>query len=59
MRKPVCGRYDTNRSVQPQKMATGLKFQIEEEVGLYYLHVCCENKKADQLCCYSAADLRL
>ena len=32
MRKPVFGvptRPDTNRAVQPQKMARGLKFQIE------------------------------
>ena len=32
---------DTNRTVQPQKKARGLKFQIEEVEGLYYL--CSEN----------------
>ena len=39
MRKPVFGfntRSDTNRAVQPQKMAEGLKFRIKEVVGLYY-----------------------
>ena len=59
-RKPVFGfptRSDTNRAVQPQKMARGLKFWIYEEEGLYYL--CSKNKGADQLCSYCAADLRL
>ena len=40
MGKPVLGfliRSDTNRAVQPQKMARGLKFRIEEVEGLYYL----------------------
>ena len=39
MRKPVFGvptRSDTNQTVQPQKMARGLKFRIEEVEGLYY-----------------------
>ena len=38
---------DTNRAVQPQKMARGLKFRIWKIEGLYYL--CSENKGADQL----------
>ena len=29
-------RYDTKRSVQPQEMARGWKFRIEELEGLYY-----------------------
>ena len=33
-------------AIQPQKMARGLKFQIKEVDGLFYL--CCE-KNADQL----------
>ena len=52
-------RSDTNRAVQPpQKIARGLKCKILEEVGLYnYLHS--ENKGADQLHAYCAADLPL
>ena len=52
-------RSDTNRAVQPQKMARSLKFWIytKEEEGLYYLYS--ENKDADKLCSYHAADLRL
>ena len=46
-----------NQAVQPQKMARGLKFPVKEVEGLYYL--CSENKGADQLCGYHAADLRL
>ena len=46
----------TNRAVQPQKMAGGLKIQILEVEGLYYLGS--ENKDADQLCSHCAADLR-
>ena len=38
-------------------MARGLKFQIKEVEGLYYL--CSENKGADQLCGYRTAGLRL
>ena len=45
---------DTNWAVQPKKMARGLKFQIQEEEGLYYQ--CSENKDADQLRGYRAAD---
>ena len=50
-------RSDTNRAVQSQKIARGLKFRIKKEEGLYYL--CSESKGADQLCCYREADLRL
>ena len=50
-------RSDTNRAVEPQKMARGLKFQTEEVEGLYYL--CSENKGAGQLRGYREADLRL
>ena len=50
-------RSDTNQAVQPQKMATGLKFRIKVEEGLYY--PCSENKGADQLRGYGEADLRL
>ena len=50
-------RSNTNGAVQPQKMARGLKFQILEVEGLYYLYS--ENKGADQLRSYCAADLRL
>ena len=47
MRKPVFGVSDTNRAVQSQKMARGLKFRIKQVKGLYY--PCSENKGADQL----------
>ena len=50
-------RSDTNLAVRPQKMARGLKFRIYVVKGLYYL--CSENKDADQLRNYRAADLRL
>ena len=50
-------RSDTNRPVQLQRMARGLKFRIYEVEGLYYPSS--ENKGADQLCSYSAADLHL
>ena len=50
-------RSDTNRAVQSQKMARGLKFRIYEEEVLYY--PCSENKGADQLCGHREADLRL
>ena len=39
-------RSDTNQAIQLQNMARGLKFQIWEVEGLYYL--CRENKGADQ-----------
>ena len=48
---------DTNQAVQLQKMAKGLKFWIYIVEGLYYLWS--ENKDADQLRGYRAADLRL
>ena len=57
MRKPVFGVSDPVRAVQPQKMARGLKFRIDEVEGLYYLRS--ENKNADQLRGYREADLRL
>ena len=60
MRKPVLGfptRSDTNRTVQPQKMARGLKFRLYEEEGLHY--ICSENKGADQVRGYREADLCL
>ena len=47
----------TNWAVQSQKMVRDFKFWIHEEEALYYL--CSENKSADQLRGYSAADLRL
>ena len=60
MRKPVfrvSTRFDTNRAVQLQKMARGLKFRIKVVEGLYYL--CSENKGADQLRGYREVDLSL
>ena len=53
----VSDQGDTNRAVQSQKMARGLKFWIKKVEGLYYL--CSENKGADQLRGYREADLRL
>ena len=50
-------RSDTNRAVQPQKIVRGLKFRIKEVGGFFYLSS--ENKGADQLRSYCAADLRL
>ena len=60
MRKPTFWfptRSDTNRAVQSQKMARGLKFRFKKVEGLHYL--CSENKGADQLRGYREADLRL
>ena len=60
MRKPtirVRTRSDTNRAVQSQKQARGLKFWLEVEEELYYLSS--ENKGADQLCSYCTDDLCL
>ena len=61
LRKPVFGvsdtRSDTNRAVQPHKMARGLKFRIKKVEGLHYL--CSENKGDDQLRGHREADLRL
>ena len=56
-RKPVFGfptRSDTNRAVQPLKMARGSKFPIKKVEGLFCLYS--ENKGADQLCGYRTAD---
>ena len=50
-------RSDTNRAVQPQMIARGLKLQIYEVERLYYL--CSENKDTDQLRGYRKADLHL
>ena len=50
-------RSDTNRSVQPQKVARGLKFRMQVVEGLYYPYS--ENKGADQLRGYREADLCL
>ena len=50
-------RFDINQAVQPQKMAIGLKFRIWEVEGLY--NICSENKGADQLHGYHAADVHL
>ena len=47
-------RPNTNRALQPQKMAGGFKFQIKIGEGFYYL--CSENKGADQLSSYHPAD---
>ena len=55
MRKPVFGASD--QAAQPQKMARGLKFRIKVVEELYYPYR--ENKGADQLRSYCAADLRL
>ena len=57
VRNPIFGVSDTNRAVQPQKMARGLKFWVYEVEGLYY--PCSVNEDADQLCDYRTADLRL
>ena len=48
---------DTNKAAQPQKISRGLKFRIYEVERLYY--PCSENKGADQLFSYCAADLHL
>ena len=53
LRKPSSGfptRSDTNRAVQPQKMARSLKFRIKVVEGLYYPYS--ENKGANQLRSY-------
>ena len=60
VRKPKFGfqtRSDTIWAVQSQKKIRSLKFRIYGEKELYYL--CSENKDADQLSSYCAADLRL
>ena len=55
VRKPVFGISDQVRhkpgcTVQPQKIARGLKFGIYEEEGLYY--ICRENKGFDLRLCF-------
>ena len=50
-------RSNTNQAVQPQNIASGLKFRILEVERLHY--PCSENKGADQLRGYCTADLRL
>ena len=60
VRKPTrwfLTRSDTNRAVQAQKMARGLKFWLCVEEELY--NPSSENKGADQLRGYHEADLRL
>ena len=57
MKKTVFRVSDTNRAVQPQKMARAMKFRIYVVEGSYYPYS--ENKGADQLCNYCAADLCL
>ena len=60
MRNPSSGfptKSDKNRALKPHTVARGLKFHIYEEKGLYYIRS--DNKGADQLCSYTAADLRL
>ena len=37
-------RFDTNRTVQPQKTASCLIFRIEDEEGLHMYFLCSENK---------------
>ena len=48
---------DTDQAVQPQKMVRGLKVLLLKVEGLFYRSS--ENKGADQLCDYLAADLCL
>ena len=50
-------RCDSNLAVQPQKMTKGLKFRMKEEERSHY--ICSENKGANQLGSYCAADLRI
>ena len=47
---------DTNRAVQPQKIARNFKFRIHEVEELYCL--CSKNKGSDHLCGYRTADMR-
>ena len=47
---------DTNQAVQPQKIARGLKYRIEEVQVLYY--PCSDNKGTGQLRGYCGDDLR-
>ena len=50
-------KFDTNQTVQPQKMARSFKFRIKEVKGVYCL--CSEIKSVDQLHGHCAAYLRL
>ena len=50
-------RSDTNQTIQPQKVARGLKFWILD-LEFFYYHFC-ENKGADQLRSDHVGDLRL
>ena len=54
VRKPV---FDVSDQARHNKIARGFKFRISEVYGLYY--PCSENKGADQLHSYYAADLHL
>ena len=53
VRKAIFGVSDQVQH-KPDYTVRGLKLGIWEVEGLYYL--CCENKDADQLCGYCAAD---
>ena len=57
MSSGILVRFETNRIVQLQKMARGLKFCIYEVEVFYY--ICSEIKCNDHLHSYCAADLRL
>ena len=46
------------QALKPQKTTRGLKFRIQEVDGLFYLHVCSENKSADHLCADAAKLIR-
>ena len=54
--REVSNQVDPNWAVQPQNMASCLKYQIEEVEGMYCL--CSENKGADQMRSNCPADLR-
>ena len=53
----IPARSDTNWAVQPPIMARSLKLRIQKVEELH--HLCRENKGADQLRGYPAADLCL
>ena len=46
-------------AAQPQKMARGLKFLIYGVDGVYYLHICSENKSVNQQRGHREVDLCL
>ena len=59
MRKPTFWFptwYDTNKAVQLQKMARGLKFRILEVEGLYMSYLCSKHKGNDPLRGYRSHD---